>query len=289
MKQTVRLPEWLRTNTPRRLHDTKRVLRKYRLVSVCEEARCPNIGQCFMKPTAAFMIMGSRCSRNCGFCSVRASVPEPLDHGEPERIGEASRELQLRYVVITSVTRDDLPDGGAGHFAATVRALKKILPGARVEVLTPDFKGLASSVDAVLDSAPDVFNHNIETVPRLYPSARPLADYRRSLTLLEHIKQKCPDTKTKSGLMLGLGEQTQEVLDVLRDLRDTGCDYLTVGQYLRPSRAQLPVREYIRPEVFARIRDAALAMGFRQVFSGPLIRSSMNAEDMYNSSDMHHP
>ena len=229
------------------------------------------------------MIMGARCSRNCGFCSVTSSVPEPLDHDEPERIGMAAREMRLRYVVITSVTRDDLPDGGAGHFADTVDALRGIVPGAKVEVLTPDFKGVLSSINTVLDSQPDVFNHNIETIPRLYSTVRPLADYCRSLSLLGHIKQRFPGVKTKSGLMLGLGEQVYEVLDVLRDLRKTGCDYITLGQYLRPSRANLPVIEYVRPETFDRLRDMALAMGFRQVLSGPLVRSSMDAEDMYNS------
>lgn len=279
----MRLPEWIRTKNPRRLHDTKRVLRKYCLASVCEEARCPNIGACFLKPTAAFMIMGSRCSRNCLFCSVTSSYPEPLEHDEPGRVAAAAREMRLRYVVITSVTRDDLPDGGADHFAGTVDAVRKFLPDAKVEVLTPDFKGVPGSIDTVLRSRPDVFNHNVETVPRLYPSVRPLADYRRSLSLLARIKKTSPAVKTKSGLMLGLGEQLHEVTDVIRDLRDTGCDFLTIGQYLRPSRANLPVTEYIVPEVFEELRQTASSMGFQSVVSGPLVRSSMNAEDMYNS------
>lgn len=229
------------------------------------------------------MIMGSRCSRNCLFCSVTSSYPEPLEHDEPGRVAAAAREMRLRYVVITSVTRDDLPDGGADHFAGTVDAVRKFLPDAKVEVLTPDFKGVPGSIDAVLRSRPDVFNHNVETVPRLYPSVRPLADYRRSLSLLARIKKTSPAVKTKSGLMLGLGEQLHEVTDVIRDLRDTGCDFLTIGQYLRPSRANLPVTEYIVPEVFEELRQTASSMGFQSVVSGPLVRSSMNAEDMYNS------
>ena len=285
--QNMRLPEWIRTKNSRGLHDTKRVLRKHGIMSVCEEAKCPNIGECFQKPTAAFMIMGSACSRNCGFCSVASSKPQRLSDDEPERVGIAAREMGLRYVVITSVTRDDLADGGAGHFAATVDAVRSHMPEAKVEVLTPDFKGIAGSVNAVLRSMPDVFNHNIETVPRLYPVARPMADYRRSLSLLAYIKKNAPGITTKSGLMLGLGELTTEVVDVLKELRDTGCDIITIGQYLRPSRANLPVVEYFRPEVFENLRHTALSMGFQHVFSAPLARSSMNAEEIYNGQIAH--
>jgi lipoyl synthase len=259
----MRLPEWIRTKSPQNLHDTKRILRRHGLVSVCEEARCPNMGECFLKPTATFMIMGSRCTRNCGFCSVTSSVPEPLDLDEPERVGMAAREMGLRYVVITSVTRDDLPDGGAGHFAVTVDAVRRYVPGAKVEVLTPDFKGDVSSISTILRSQPDVCNHNVETVPRLYPVVRPLADYQRSLSLLAHIKKNAPGIQAKSGLMLGLGEQLNEVLDVLRDLKGAGCDFITIGQYLRPSKSNLPVVEYIRPEIFEDLRRTALSIGFR--------------------------
>lgn len=279
----MRLPEWIRTKNPRRLHDTKRILRRYGLATVCEEARCPNVSECFLKPTAAFMIMGSRCTRNCGFCSVKSSVPEPLDHDETVRVGIAARELGLSYVVITSVTRDDLPDGGAGHFARTVGAVRRYAHGARVEVLTPDFNGAESSIDTVLRARPDVFNHNVETVPRLYSSVRPLADYQRSLSLLAYIKKAAPGIQTKSGLMLGLGEELREVMGVLRDLRDTGCDIVTIGQYLRPLKSNIPVVEYIDPAIFERLRLTALSMGFTHVASAPLVRSSMNAEEMYNT------
>jgi lipoyl synthase len=281
----VRLPEWIRTRSPRNLHKTKRILRKYGLATVCEEARCPNIGQCFLKPTATFMIMGSKCTRNCGFCSVTSSTPGPLDHDEPEKVGMAAKEMGLRYVVVTSVTRDDLPDGGAGHFAETVNAVRRHVPDANVEVLTPDFGGDPSSINAVLRSRPDVFNHNVETVPRLYPEVRPLADYRRSLSLLAHVKKNTPEIQSKSGLMLGLGEKLYEVMNVLRDLRSTGCNFITIGQYLRPSRSNLPVIEYVRPEIFKKLRLAALSMGFQSAASAPLVRSSMNAEDMYNNED----
>jgi lipoic acid synthetase len=228
------------------------------------------------------MIMGSKCTRNCGFCSVTSSPPEPLDHDEPERVAMAAKEMGLRYVVITSVTRDDLPDGGAGHFSETVSAVRRHVPGAKVEVLTPDFKGNMRDINTVLHSSPDVFNHNVETVPRLYPDVRPRADYRRSLSLLAHIKETAPEMQTKSGLMLGLGEQQEEVLDVLRDLRYTGCDFITIGQYLRPSRANLPVREYVRPEQFEKLGRTARSLGFLSVASSPLVRSSMNAEELYN-------
>lgn len=279
----MRLPEWIRTKKPRGLHDTKRILRKYGLASVCEEARCPNIGRCFLKPTASFLIMGANCTRSCGFCSVKSSRPLPLEQDEPERIGMASKEMGLRYVVITSVTRDDLPDGGACHFSKTIAAVRRYAPNANIEVLTPDFKGNRTSIDTVVHSRPDVFNHNVETVPRLYPAVRPGADYRRSVALLSHIKKTDPKTRTKSGLMLGLGEQMDEVLEVLRDLRSAGCDYLTIGQYLQPSRSKLPVREYVRPERFDKLRDDALSMGFLSVASSPLARSSLDAEELYNS------
>ncbi|MEW6585316.1 MAG: lipoyl synthase [Nitrospirota bacterium] len=279
----MRLPEWIRTRNNGEVHNTKRILRSYGLSTVCEEARCPNMGKCFSRPTAAFMILGSKCTRNCAFCSVDSSLPGPPDRDEPERVAMAARVMGLRHVVITSVTRDDLHDGGASHFAETVRAVRKKSHGVKIEVLTPDFGGIFRSLNAVLDSMPDVYNHNVETVPRLYPMLRPSAEYRRSLSILEYAKNASPEIYTKSGLMLGLGEKITEVMSVLRDLRNAGCDMITVGQYLRPSRLNVPVVEYVRPEIFEKLRIAALSMGFKHVASAPLVRSSMNAEEMYNS------
>lgn len=279
----MRLPEWIRANR-KGLHDTKHVLRSYGLSTVCEEARCPNIGGCFSKPTATFMILGSKCTRNCGFCSVESSIPESPDPEEPKRVAIAAKYMGLNYIVITSPTRDDLPDGGAGHFAETVYAVKKYIPDAKVEVLTPDFKGDISALRIVLHSGPDVYNHNVETVPRLYPHVRPQADYKRSIDILRYAKKIAPEMNTKSGLMLGLGETLDEVIDVLSELRRTGCDIVTVGQYLRPSRSNLPVVEYISPEVFERLYLIAMNMGFKYIASAPLVRSSMNAEEMYNKS-----
>jgi lipoic acid synthetase len=284
----LRLPDWIRTKGFEGIHDTKRILRNYKVSTVCEEAKCPNIGKCYSKPTATFMILGSKCTRNCGFCSVESSKPEPLDEKESEKVALAAKEMGMKYVVITSVTRDDLPDGGAGHFSRTVHAVRKFIPGAKVEVLTPDFKGDMSALSKVLSSRPDVYGHNLETVPRLYPVVRPGASYTRSLYILNSAKRIAPDIKTKSGLMLGLGERLDEVIDVLKDLLDARCDFITMGQYLRPSRRNLPVVEYIRPEVFERLRMMALNMGFKYVASSPLVRSSMNAEEMYtkvNSED----
>jgi lipoic acid synthetase len=279
----LRKPEWLKVKNPLGLHNTKRILRSHRVSTVCEEARCPNMGKCFSRPTATFMILGSKCTRNCGFCSVKSSIPEFLDPEEPERVALAAKEMGLRHVVITSVTRDDLSDGGAGHFAKTVYSVRRYLPGTKVEILTPDFKGNINSLDTALNSMPDVFNHNVETVPRLYPVVRPLADYRRSLYILEYVKKADSEMCTKSGLMLGLGERLDEVIDVLKELKSTGCDIITIGQYLRPSRFNLPVIEYIRPEIFERLRLTAVSMGFRYVASAPFVRSSMNAEEMYNN------
>lgn len=280
----VRLPEWIRVKNPGGLHDTKKILRSYGLSTVCEEARCPNVGECFSRRTATFMILGSKCTRNCGFCSVESAIPEPLDMEEPKKIALAAKEMGLRYVVITSVTRDDLYDGGAGHFAKTVFYLRQHLPKIKVEVLTPDFKGNLNNLNTVLHAMPDVYNHNIETVPRLYPVVRPLADYRRSLYILEHVKKTSPEIYTKSGLMLGLGERLDEVIHILRDLKNAGCDLITICQYLRPSRFNLPVIEYVRPEIFERLRLTALSMGFKHAASAPLVRSSMNAEEMYNNN-----
>jgi len=280
----MRLPEWIKVKSFTGLHDTKNVLRNYGLSTVCEEARCPNKGECFSKPTATFMILGSRCTRNCGFCAVESSIPKPVDNDEPEKVAMAAKEMGLKYVVITSVTRDDLKDGGASYFAETVLSVRKHIPGAKIEVLTPDFKGNYNALKTVLDSRPDVFNHNVETVPRLYRYVRPQADYTTSLNVLMNAKTIAPDITTKSGLMLGLGETFNEVVHVLKNLRDVNCDTVTIGQYLRPSKQNLPVREYVRPEIFNEYKGIALELGFKYAASAPLVRSSMNAEEMYNYS-----
>lgn len=277
----MRLPEWVKVDN-KGLHNIKRKLRHYGVESVCEQAKCPNISKCFKKPTATFMILGKICTRNCGFCAINTGVPEPLNLAEPEMVAMAAKDMGLKYVVITSVTRDDLPDGGAEHFANTVNAVKKHLIEAKVEVLTPDFKGNKIDIDIVLSSQPDVFNHNIETVPSLYTTVRPMADYKRSLEVLAYVKKKNRGIFTKSGLMLGFGEELTEVYEVLNDLRSVECDIITIGQYLRPSKANLPVVEYIKPEIFEILRIKALSMGFKYVASAPLVRSSMNAEEMYN-------
>jgi lipoic acid synthetase len=276
------LPEWIRTKYAySELRGTKSKLRSHGLFTVCEEARCPNRGECFKRPTATFMILGPVCTRNCGFCAVSSGEPEEADMDEPRRVALAANEIGLRYVVVTSVTRDDLRDGGALQFAMTVRALRAEIEGVRVEVLTPDFKGDAGSLKTVLDAGPDVFNHNVETVPRLYSRVRSRADYERSIWMLRKAKDISPDIATKSGLMLGLGEGFSEVLEVLTDLRAAGCDFLTIGQYLRPTRRNLEVEEYVLPETFERLRTIAMGMGFRFVASFPLARSSMNADEMY--------
>jgi len=280
----MRHPEWIKVKLSG-THKTKSMLRHYRLSTVCEEARCPNQGCCFSKSTVTFMILGDRCTRNCSFCAVKHAAPFHPDFDEPGRVAEASRFLGLRYVVITSVTRDDLPDGGAGQFALTIEALRKKNPGIKVEVLTPDFKGEVFALRAVLDACPDVFNHNIETIQRLYPAVRPQSDYRRSLDVLKIAKTLYPHIKTKSGFMLGLGEREHEVIFMMEDLSaEADCDFLTIGQYLRPRKTSIPVVEYVKPEIFERYKDIALKMGFKTVASGPLVRSSMTAEEMYQNA-----
>lgn len=259
-------------------------LRETRLHTVCEEALCPNRAECFSAGTATFLIMGDVCTRNCGFCAVAHGRPDPLDPDEPARVAEAAHRMGLKYVVITSVTRDDLPDGGASHFARAITEVKKAIPGAKVEVLVPDFGGSRSSLEVVLEAGPDVLNHNVETVPRLYPIVRPRADYSRSLELLAKVKEISPQVATKSGLMLGLGEDEGEVEGVLEDLVAAGCRILTLGQYLRPSKAHLPVARYVSPEEFEEWRKKALEMGFQKVASGPLVRSSYQAHEMFNQS-----
>lgn len=278
---TNRLPPWLRQRYSRssEIHEVKAALREKGLHTVCESAMCPNIFQCFSKPTATFMIMGDVCTRKCSFCAVSEGVPQALDPEEPSKIADAAHKLKLKHVVITSVTRDDLSDGGASHFAATVLALKKELPEATIEVLTPDFQGNLEALEIVLQSGPHIFNHNLETVPRLYTAVRPQAEYRRSLRVLSRAKESGGGLFSKSGLMVGLGESESEVLGVLNDLREAGCDMLTIGQYLRPSKEHLPVVEYIHPDKFEYYKQEGEKLGFLYVASAPLVRSSFNAEE----------
>ncbi|MEK6724948.1 MAG: lipoyl synthase [Deltaproteobacteria bacterium] len=278
----LRLPKWAKRKIGTRgsIHKMKEVMRREGLHTVCEEASCPNIGECFSKPTATFMIMGDVCTRNCGFCNVTPGAPKILDIEEPVKVARVSKQLGLRHVVITSVTRDDLCDGGAGHFGSTIKELRNAIPEASIEVLTPDFKGDVALLEPIARERPDIFNHNMETVPRLYPMVRPQANYERSLKILKGMKSLEPRIVTKSGIMLGLGEKREEILGVMDDLRTVGCDVLTIGQYLRPSRQNLPVVEYIEEDLFAEYGDIARKKGFLHVASAPLVRSSFNAEDI---------
>jgi lipoic acid synthetase len=280
----LRLPPWARKGDP--LAPSTRpmrvLLREEKLATVCEEARCPNLGECFSRGTATFMLLGDRCTRRCGYCSVETARPAPPDEHEPERVAEAAARLRLRYVVLTAVARDDLADGGAAHFAATVRAVRRRLPEAKVEVLTPDFRGRAASLASVLDAGPDVFNHNVEMAPRLFPTLRPQGSYGASLEMLARAKAVRPGQVTKSGLMVGLGETDDEVLEVFADLRRAGVDVLTVGQYLRPTRRHAPVQRYLPPAAFAALAGRARGMGFTTVYAGVFVRSSFNAEEVYH-------
>ena len=259
----------------------KSILDETELHTVCEEARCPNLGECFSKGTATILILGRICTRNCGFCAVEHGLPVTLNEEEPEKVAYAVKKMGLQYVVITSVTRDDLIDGGASHFAKTIQAIRSLDQKIRIEVLIPDFHGESSSLEMVLNASPDVLNHNIETIPRLYPQVRPQADYRRSLDLLKKSKDLYPHIFTKSGFMLGLGETESEVLDLLRDLRGVECDFLTIGQYLQPRSDRLPVIRYIPPEEFETYKKVGEEMGFRTVASGPFVRSSFHASQMF--------
>ena len=272
-------PRWLRAPAPAgdNYRDLKTLVDGLNLHTVCESAACPNVGECWNHRTATFMILGNVCTRRCGFCNVQKGVPLEVDLDEPRRVAEACATLGLRYAVVTSVNRDDRPDGGAALFATTIRAIRERLPGCKVEVLIPDFQGSQEALALVLDAAPDVLNHNIETVPRLYRQVRFGARYARSIELLRRASEMCPAIPTKSGLMLGLGESSEEVLAVLRDLRAAGVRVVTIGQYLRPTPAHLPVLRYVPPEEFLMLRDAGLALGFSHVESGPLVRSSYHA------------
>jgi len=274
-----RHPSWVKARLPAgaTVARTVSILRRFGLATVCREARCPNIGECFAEGAATFMIMGDICTRDCQFCAVAHGRPQPLDRGEPRRLARAAAEMQLRHVVITSVTRDDLDDGGASHFCRCAEELKTSLPVCTIELLVPDFGGRAESLDSVLRAPIDVFNHNVETVPRLYPTVRPGADFDRSLALLKRAHEKRSDIATKSGLMLGLGESAAEVEQVLVGLRGVGCSILTIGQYLQPTRAQLPVERYVSPQEFEQLAETAQSLGFSHVLSGPLVRSSYHA------------
>jgi len=277
-----RLPEWLKPESPKRpeLDRLGRKLKGMGLHTVCQSARCPNVGECFGRGNATFMILGEVCTRDCRFCAVDHGRPSPVDPGEPRRVAEAAAMLGLGHVVITSVTRDDLGDGGAGHFAATIAAVRELLPGARVEVLVPDFGGNRAALEVVMAAGPEVLNHNVETVARLYPEVRPEADYARSLAVLGGAREMAPQSVTKSGLMVGLGEAEEEVVALLGDLRAVGVEAVTIGQYLQPTRGHFPVAEYVRPEVFDGYAGVARKMGFAAVLSGPLVRSSYHAGEM---------
>ncbi len=275
------LPPWIRERKVRLsgLHELKKLMRTRGLHTVCEEARCPNRSECFEKKTATFLICGDVCTRACGFCNVASGRPGTLDPEEPANVARAVAEMGLEHVVLTSVDRDDLPDGGAAHWVRVVEAVKALQPRKAVEVLTPDFQGDEAAIDLVADACPDVFNHNVETVPRLYPTVRPRAAFRRSVELLARVKARHPETVTKSGLMLGLGEEDTEVLEVFRALRAAGVDVVTVGQYLRPAAWNLPVVSYATPGRFESLRTAGEALGFSYVFAGPFVRSSYRAEE----------
>jgi lipoic acid synthetase len=283
-----RLPAWLKRPLPAGNGNgfTQTLLEDLRLETVCENARCPNRPECWSRRTATFMILGNVCTRPCSFCSVPKGEPQHVEHDEPDRLAEAAARLGLRHVVVTSVTRDDLPDGGADHFARCVLAVRRRLPQAAVEVLTPDFLGDPAAIDRVTDVHPEVFNHNVETVPRLYRVARGRAEYRRSLELLDRVKRRAPRIVTKAGLMLGIGETIDELFDVLADLRAIRCDVVTLGQYLAPTlKHSIPVARYVPPAEFDEIAAKARLMGFRQVVSGPFVRSSYHADDMVPTRD----
>lgn len=284
-KSRARKPEWLKLRLPSG-PDYERVrslISGSALHTVCQEAKCPNQWECFSRQTATFLIMGPRCTRNCRFCAVEHGPLGPPDPEEPLRVAEAAHSLGLRYVVVTSVTRDDLPDGGAGVFAATIRAIREKIPGVLVEVLIPDFQGSSESLLTVVDARPDVLNHNVETVERLYPPVRPGAVYERSMQLLRRAKSHNACLPVKSGLMLGLGESPEEMRKTLRDLVEAGCSLLTLGQYLQPSADHVPVERFVTPAEFAHWKEIALEMGFSRVASGPLVRSSYHAKNLFGA------
>lgn len=281
----VQKPDWLKRRLPSgsEFEKIRGMLHKDRLHTVCQEAKCPNIWECYSRQTATFLILGSHCTRNCRFCSVETGPPAPPDEDEPVRVAEVARQMALKYVVVTSVTRDDLDDGGAGIFARTIREIRRKIPDVCVEVLIPDFQGNTDALLTVLEARPDILNHNIETVPRLYGRVRPEADYQRSLDLLAHVYRYDSSIPTKSGLMLGLGETPTEIKQTLGDLLKAKCRILTLGQYLQPTKRHLDVKRYIPPAEFDEWRETALAMGFQEVASGPFVRSSYHAKDLFEA------
>lgn len=276
-----RLPPWLKRQVGKgdKVASVKRILRGSDLHTVCEEARCPNLGECFEQKRATFLILGDYCTRGCGFCSVKEGLPLSPDPDGPQKVAAAAAKMGVKYVVITSVTRDDLADGGSKQFAETISAIRELMSSSSVEVLTPDFGGDIEAIDRVCHAGPDVYNHNVETVPSLYHKVRPQAEYERSLDLLRYIKDNFSSITTKSGLMLGFGEKKEEVISLLEDLKSAGCDLVTIGQYMRPTRNNLEVVEYVRPEVFKELELIGKEMGFSGIYSGPLVRSSFNAEE----------
>ncbi len=286
--KNLKKPPWLKKRIPpyQDLLKVKSILAATDLHTVCEEARCPNLGECFSRGTATFLILGNICSRDCGFCAVEHGDPVPADKKEAEKVARAVEKMGLRYVVVTSVTRDDLPDGGASHYAKTIQAIREVDGSAKVEVLIPDFQGDPSSLAMVLDASPDVLNHNIETVPRLYSKVRPQADYERSLRLLKRSKEYNPHLFTKSGFMLGLGEMREEVLGLMEQLTQVECDFLTVGQSLHPRPDRLPVVRFIPLEEFEDYKRMGEEMGFKAVASGPFVRSSFNASRMFENNSV---
>ena len=286
--ETLKKPDWIRVKAgspTTRFYEIKQILREHKLHTVCEEASCPNIGECFGKGTATFMIMGDKCTRRCPFCDVGHGRPDPLDVDEPANLAKTIAALKLKYVVITSVDRDDLRDGGAGHYAECIRATREASPQTQIEVLVPDFRGRLDKALAILkDAPPDVMNHNMETVPRLYKEARPGADYQFSLTLLKRFKEEVPNVPTKSGLMVGLGETDEEILEVMRDMRAHDIDMLTIGQYLAPSNSHLPVRRYVHPDTFKMFEEEAYKMGFSHAAVGAMVRSSYHADQQAHAA-----
>lgn len=283
--KNLKKPPWLKKRIPpyQDLLKVKTLLNETGLHTVCEEARCPNLGECFCNGTATFLVLGRVCTRDCGFCAVEHGDPVPVDEKEAEKVAQAVQKMGLRYVVVTSVTRDDLPDGGASHYAKTIQAIRKVDGSAKIEVLIPDFQGDPSSLAMVLNASPDVLNHNIETVPRLYSKVRPQADYERSLRLLKRSKEYNPHLFTKSGFMLGLGEMREEVLGLMENLRQVECDFLTIGQYLQPRPERLPVVRFIPPEEFEEYKRIGEEMGFKAVASGPFVRSSFHASQLFEN------
>ena len=289
-EQTLKKPDWIRAKPPlisSRFYEIKRILREHKLHTVCEEASCPNIGECFGKGTATFMIMGDKCTRRCPFCDVGHGRPDPLDVDEPVNLARTIAALGLNYVVITSVDRDDLRDGGAGHFVDCIRKTRELSPGTSIEVLVPDFRGrMERALQILVAAPPDVMNHNLETVPRLYKEARPGSDYEHSLNLLSEFKVRVPGVPTKSGLMVGLGETDDEIIDVMRDMRSHEIDRITIGQYLAPSPHHLPVKRYVDPGTFRRFEATAYEMGFEHAAVGAMVRSSYHADEQASAAEL---